>query len=72
MVCTYYKTFSWALVVTQLVERLLPTPGVCGSNPVIGKINFECLLSTVMKRQKRGRLWLIKKPYSIGFAKTLV
>ena len=34
----YY--FRWALVVTQLVERSLPTPEVHGSNPVIGK--FLC------------------------------
>ena len=26
------------VVVAQLVERSLPTPEVCGSNPVIGKI----------------------------------
>ena len=26
-----------AVVVAQLVERLLPIPEVCGSNPVIGK-----------------------------------
>ena len=26
-----------AVVVVQLVERLLPIPEVCGSNPVIGK-----------------------------------
>ena len=27
-----------AVVVAQLVERSLPTPEFCGSNPVIGKI----------------------------------
>ena len=27
----------WAVVVAQLAERLLPTPEVCGSNPVISK-----------------------------------
>ena len=27
----------WAVVVAQLVERLLPIPEVRGSNPVIGK-----------------------------------
>ena len=36
-----------AVVVTQLAERLLPTPGVRGSNPVIGKIYNEHLQSTV-------------------------
>ena len=28
---------SWAVVVAQSVEQSLPTPEVCGSNPVIGK-----------------------------------
>ena len=39
-----------AVVVAQLVERLLPIPEVRGSNPVIGKNLFTlniCLLSTV-------------------------
>ena len=29
---------NWAVVVAHLVERLLLTPEVCGSNPDIGKI----------------------------------
>ena len=33
--------------VAQLVERSLPTPEVRGSNPDIGKIYIEHLLSTV-------------------------
>ena len=44
-----------AVVVAQLVERLLPTPEVRGSTPVIGKLlyrTFICLLSTVLKRRK--------------------
>ena len=43
------------LVVVQLVERLLPTSEVLGSNPVIGKISIELniyFLSTVLKRRK--------------------
>ena len=37
----------------QLVEQLLPTPEVCGSNPVMGKIYIGYfLLSTVLKRRK--------------------
>ena len=32
--------FKWAVVVTQLVERSLPTPEVHGSNPVIGKLLY--------------------------------
>ena len=31
------KVLHWAVVVAQLVERLLPIPEVRGSNPVIGK-----------------------------------
>ena len=34
-----------ALVVTQLVESLILTPEVRSSNPVIGKIYIEHLLS---------------------------
>ena len=45
------KANVWAVVVAQLVERSLPIPEVCGSNPVIGKkfiyILNICLLSTV-------------------------
>ena len=36
----------------QLVEQLLPTSEVWGSNPVIGKVQIEHLLSTVLKRRK--------------------
>ena len=44
------------MVVAQLVERLLPTPEVCGSNLVIGKIYIEhCLLSTVLKSQQKKK-----------------
>ena len=32
---------GWAVIVAQLVERLLETPEVRCSNPVIGKINIE-------------------------------
>ena len=38
--------------VAQLVEQLLPTPQVLGSNPVTGKIYIERLPSTGMKRGK--------------------
>ena len=31
----------WAVVVAQLVERLLPILEVCGSNPVIGQNLYE-------------------------------
>ena len=51
-----------AMVVVQLVERSLPIPEVRGSNPVIDKLYFTCILSIVLKRQKlrkRGREWPI-------------
>ena len=44
------KIANGEVVVAQLVERSLPIPEVCGSNPVIGKnlfISNICLLSTV-------------------------
>ena len=50
-----------AVVVAQLVERLLPIPEVRGSNPVIGKINTEhmftvnCTKKTKIKK-KRPRM----------------
>ena len=49
--------YNWAVVVAQLVERLLPIPEVHSSNPVIGKnlfiyIYIEHLLTVncVLKR----------------------
>ena len=51
---------TWAVVVAQLVERSLPTPEVCCSNPVIGKPYITYLLSTVLKWRKikkKGRKW---------------
>ena len=57
---------AWAAVVAQLVERLLPIPVICGSNPVIDKLSYRtfiCLLSVVLKgdnkEKKRGREWPI-------------
>ena len=51
-----------AVVVAHSVERLLTTPEIGGSNPVIGKFY---LLSNVLKKTKRGREWPI-------FQKTLI
>ena len=54
------------MVVAQLVECPLPTPEICGSNPVISI--FICYLSTVLYlkcvektkiKSKRGREWPI-------------
>ena len=56
-----------AVVVAQLVERLLPIPEVCGSNPVISKISTEhlfpvnCIEKTKIKKKEAGN-GLIKKP----------
>ena len=51
-VCTKY-CYKRAVVVAKLVEQLLPTPEVCGSNRAIGNIYIEqCILSTALKRLK--------------------
>ena len=53
----------------SVVEQLLPTPEVFGSNSVIGKKNYiECLLSTVYKdknKEKSGREWQFEKEEEI-------
>ena len=41
-----------AVVIAQLVERLLTTPQVSGSNPIISIIYIACLLSTASKFEK--------------------
>ena len=43
-------TFGAVVAMAQLVEWSLPTPKVYGSNPIIGKILIEHLLSIVLKR----------------------
>ena len=48
--CRLNKYDSVKLVVAQLVEWLRLTPEVHGSNPVIGKLYIENLLSAVLKR----------------------
>ena len=56
------RSFKWAYVVSQLVERLILTPEAHGSNPVIGKLLyriFNCLPTVncieKTKIKKRGR-----------------
>ena len=54
-----------AVVVTQLVECLLPIPEVCGSNPVIGKnlyrtINVNFIEKTKVKKNRPGMAHLKK------------
>ena len=42
-----------AVVVAQLVERLLPIPEVQGSNQSLANVILNiCVLSTVLKRRK--------------------
>ena len=41
-----------AVIVAQLVEWLVPIPEVGGSNPVISKLYFSHILSTVLKKTK--------------------
>ena len=45
----FKKFVAWAAVVAQLVERSLPIPEVCGSNPVIGYLYITFMLSTLLK-----------------------
>ena len=53
----------WALVVTQLVERTLATPEICGSNPDNGKILLLSIVFNLCRidenKEKRGREWSI-------------
>ena len=42
-----------AVVVAQLVERVLPKQDICGSNPVIGESYLlSTILKTVLKRRE--------------------
>ena len=43
---------AWAVVVAQLVERLLLNHEVRGSDTAIGKICIQHILLTVLKSQK--------------------
>ena len=50
------KIKPWAVVVAQLVEQLLLTLEIHGSNPVIGKFYFiSTLLRTVLKRREKRK-----------------
>ena len=51
-----------AVVVAQLVERLLPTPEICGSNPDIGKtLTSNCKLEKTKIKKKRPGMAHLKK-----------
>ena len=61
---------SWkimAVVVAQLVEQLLPTPNVRGSNPVISKIyiTVNCIEKTKIKKKEAGNGPFFKKEFEI-------
>ena len=48
---------SWAVVVAQMVERSLPIPEVCGSNPFIVKnlywtLTVNCIEKTKIKKKR--------------------
>ena len=51
------------MVVAQLVERLLPIPGVCCSNPVIGKNLYWTIFTekTKIKKKRQGMAHFFKK-----------
>ena len=67
----FKRCLIWAAVVAQLAERLLLTPEVCGSNPVIGKIynehlfNVNCVEKTKIKK-KVTRNGQLKKIYRLN------
>ena len=56
-----------AVVVAQLVQRLLPIPEVRGSNQVMGKISIEylltvnCIEKTEIKKTRLGMAHCYKK-----------
>ena len=60
---------EWAVVVAQLVERLLLIPEVRGSNPVIGKnlfiywtiVNCQLCIEKTKIKKKRPRMAHLKK-----------
>ena len=54
----------WAVVVAQLVEQLLPTPDIRGSNPDIGKIlSTNCTLEKTKIKKKRPGMAYLQKSY---------
>ena len=55
-----------AVVVAHLVERLLPIPEVCSSNPFISKKNYwtftvNCIEKTKIKKMRPGMVHFFKK-----------
>ena len=59
---TKNRASFWALVVAQLVERLLPTPEIRGSNPDIIKIVYtNCTIEKTKIKKKRPGMGHLKK-----------
>ena len=53
---------SWAVVVVQLVEWSLPTPEICGSNLVFGKVlPTNCIIEKTKIMKKRPGTAHLKK-----------
>ena len=53
---------TWAVVVTQLIERSLLTPEILGSNPDIGKILCtNCTIEKMKIKKKRPVMAHLKK-----------
>ena len=51
----------------QLVERSLPTPEICGSNPDISKIlSTNCTIEMTKIKKKRPGMAHLKKRSSLG------
>ena len=56
------------MVVAQLVERLLPTPEILGSNPDFGKIlSTNCTIEKIIIKKKRLGMVHLKKIDTTGF-----
>ena len=52
------------MVVARLVERLLPTPEIRGSNPDIGKIlSTHCTIEKIKIKKKSPGIAHLKKDY---------
>ena len=52
----YSQYFRFSVVVAQLVERSLPIPEICGSNPAIDVFFYQPYLKDKNK-EKREREW---------------
>ena len=51
----HQRNFLWTVVVTQLVERLLPTPEVRSSNPVNCKLLYRTFVHCQLHRKDENK-----------------